>query len=295
MSEINLRKQRDFGESLGAAFEFIRQNFLKLLKPILVFSGIPMLLGGLLISTWFSDVMTMSMQAQQPGANAVPPNPFTFLSGMLGGYFFVLLGALLFFLTVNSYIKLYAEGGDTGLGSIMQEIKKNFLRYFGGFIVMGVMVMVGAMLCIIPGIYVAVTFSLVFVVMSVEGIGPFAAMSRSASLIKENWWATFGLFIVAYMIQAMITYIFALPMYVGQFAMIFSGIEPGASDPAQAMETMQNAMGIMTWYMPIYMLGASLANLILLSVTAIRYYSLVETKEGTGDLDKIESLGEQGA
>ena len=45
---------------------------------------------------------------------------------------------------------------------------------------------------IIPGIWLAVAWSVSFPALLSEGIGPAAALSRSFRLVKGRWWPTFG-------------------------------------------------------------------------------------------------------
>jgi hypothetical protein len=59
-------------------------------------------------------------------------------------------------------------------------------------------------LCIAPGIWLSVAWCLALPAMLFEGIGPFAALKRSTSLIKGRWWASFLVCVVGYLLVSII-------------------------------------------------------------------------------------------
>jgi hypothetical protein len=74
-------------------------------------------------------------------------------------------------------------------------------------IIATIMILVGLILVIIPGIYLFVALSVTVPVLMLEGQRGMAAISRSMSLVSGRWWQTFGrlvvgliLYIVAYFI-----------------------------------------------------------------------------------------------
>jgi hypothetical protein len=59
---------------------------------------------------------------------------------------------------------------------------------------------IGFILCFFPGVYLSVLWCLAFPALLFERIGPFKAMGRSGSLIKERWWASLLLVVVGYLL-----------------------------------------------------------------------------------------------
>ena len=57
---------------------------------------------------------------------------------------------------------------------------------------------IGTILCIIPGIYLWGAFYVAIPVVLVEGVGPFRALGRSRDLVQGRWWPTIGVAIVGY-------------------------------------------------------------------------------------------------
>ncbi len=60
-------------------------------------------------------------------------------------------------------------------------------------------------LLILPGIWLAVAWSVGFPAMLSEGLGPVAALGRSFQLVKGRWWPTFGAVLVMYLIVIVIS------------------------------------------------------------------------------------------
>jgi hypothetical protein len=65
---------------------------------------------------------------------------------------------------------------------------------------------IGVLLCIVPGIYFFVAFSVVMPVLLLEGLRGRRAMGRSRQLISGRWWAAFALLLVGYIITGFVTF-----------------------------------------------------------------------------------------
>jgi hypothetical protein len=63
---------------------------------------------------------------------------------------------------------------------------------------------VGLLLCIVPGIYFFVAFSVVMPVLLLEGLRGRRAMGRSRRLISGRWWAAFALLLVGYILTGIV-------------------------------------------------------------------------------------------
>lgn len=60
----------------------------------------------------------------------------------------------------------------------------------------GVLLALGYVLLVIPGIYLTVVWSVAVPVLVFERIGPLAALNRSPQLVTGRWWATFAVLLV---------------------------------------------------------------------------------------------------
>lgn len=69
----------------------------------------------------------------------------------------------------------------------------------------GILVGLGALLCVIPGIYLYVAFTVAVPVLLVEGARPVRALGRSRELVRGRWWGTCGVAVVGYLLVSIVT------------------------------------------------------------------------------------------
>lgn len=72
----------------------------------------------------------------------------------------------------------------------------------------------GLVLCIAPGIWIAVAWSVAFPVLFLEGVGGPKALGRSYGLVQNRWWPSFGILLVGFLLAgimgAMFTFVVGL-------------------------------------------------------------------------------------
>lgn len=71
------------------------------------------------------------------------------------------------------------------------ELYKNseyFLRYLGGSLLYGLMTILGTILFIIPGIYLAVKYQFYYYYIIEDKCGPIEAFKRAGDSVKGQWW-----------------------------------------------------------------------------------------------------------
>jgi hypothetical protein len=78
------------------------------------------------------------------------------------------------------------------------------VRRLGGLIGLGLagglVVLLGLFALIVPGIWLAVAFSVAVPALLLERLRPFAALGRSFRLVRGRWWPTFGALLVGYLL-----------------------------------------------------------------------------------------------
>jgi len=67
-----------------------------------------------------------------------------------------------------------------------------------------IIIALGTIACVIPGIYLWGAFYVAIPVLLVEGIGPRRALGRSRRLVKGRWWGTIGVAIIGYLLVAIV-------------------------------------------------------------------------------------------
>jgi hypothetical protein len=72
---------------------------------------------------------------------------------------------------------------------------------------------IGFVLLVIPGlavfcaaVYLAVRWSLAIAAMMAEDVGPIRGLGRSWNLVSGQWWRTFGILLIVWIMQLIITY-----------------------------------------------------------------------------------------
>ncbi|MCF6357451.1 MAG: hypothetical protein L3J54_06540 [Draconibacterium sp.] len=115
--------------------------------------------------------------------------------------------------TYYSYIEIYIKKGkgNFDLSDIKTQLFSNsLLALSAGFIVF-ILTMIGIVMCIVPGIYFANTFSIVVMIALFERKGLGNAMSRSWKLVNSQWWNTLLINIVGIAIIWIVGFVLTLP------------------------------------------------------------------------------------
>ena len=78
-------------------------------------------------------------------------------------------------------------------------------------ILQGILILVGFLLLVLPGIYLAVGYGMTFALMVDRNMSPWQAMEASRKTIHKVWWKVFGL----YLVVMLIIMISAIPLGIG--------------------------------------------------------------------------------
>ncbi|MDD4148443.1 MAG: hypothetical protein PHE33_00265 [Bacteroidales bacterium] len=94
---------------------------------------------------------------------------------------------------------------------VLMNRKPDFNRFFDGFkfflpllllsIVTSVLVLIGLIFLIIPGIYLSVSFSLSNMLVVFLGYDFWSAMEISRNIVSKNWWDFFKFFLILFLIN----------------------------------------------------------------------------------------------
>lgn len=288
-NSINFKQIRDFGDIFNATFNFISQEFKRMGTAILYYV-VPLLLLSAITTTIYSvklQEITQTMTSQMGNEN-----PFAAFQAMgaIGGYVFLnliisLIATNMLLCSVLCYIKMYITKGkeEFTINDVWREIMKNFGRILIASIIIGLVIMVGFVLCILPGLYLAVPLSLVFSIMIFEETDFSIAFNRSFKLIKSNWWNTFAIFIVTGILIYILTILLSIPAIIMGFKTMFFNMK----------NTQQLGMNFSVGFYVVNSITSLLSQLfyiIPLTMTAFIYYSLVEKHEKPSLIEKIDQM-----
>ncbi len=279
--KIELKKKRDFSDVINASFGFLRQEYKNLGKVLLVYAGIPVLVQAILSGFYVDTTLTEFFRGL-----GNPSSSQDFVQSMPGkAMLFNLINLIVqVFLTglAYCYIVEYAQKGSKNID--IKSVWDKFISFFGAFlgfnILSGLVIVLAFIALIVPGIYVMVPLSLILIVKVAEDEGYGDTFSRCFYLIKNHWWETFGLLIISTIILLTISSAFSIP------AVVIAGAKGLLQQDTSLMSTSFIITSIIST------IGTAIVTPIPAIVTAFQYYSLVEHKDNSSLLDRIEKINE---
>lgn len=280
MERINLCVQRSFSDLITATVNFMKQEFVPFIRAFSVI-GFPVILIMLfLMKDLLLEMLNMSMTPQvnyDPDVfgRTMVRTALTSLSGML-----VILWVQLFSI---SYLRVYWDHYRERIEEriTIAEVFRVMLKKLGVYIVWslfyGLIVLVGSLFFLIPGIYfgVALTFGSYILVLKDGSLGKI--MSESMAIVKGNWWRTLGYIIVLSLLVGVVAYVFQIPYMVVMFSSAFTGEIPGAYE--------------ITFSLLLSNLGQYTLYTVMFVGIGMMFFSRTEEMEHTTLLSQIEQLG----
>ena len=269
MEKIEFRKVRDFGDLLNTTFAFIKQNFKKLFLSLLFIAGPAIFLTGIAAGFYQSNVFSLRSSFG------------SFIPSALIYYFFIFISFQLILTVTYSYINLYLERNtdEFDVNDVWESVKKNLLMVLLTTIGISIILVFATILFIIPGIYLGIIFTIIYIVRIQEKLTFFESLSRCRYLITGNWWFTFALLLIFTVIQYFFTFLFLIPQYIAMFIGLLH-MQNGQISFNNTLMTITSIIASISYFFyAIVLIGISL-----------HYFSLVEKKEATGLMEKLETI-----
>lgn len=173
----------DLGQVIERTFKSIAKNWAVYFGASALLIGVPSL-----IMTWGQTNLTLATQGMSSWGPVIGALVVGFALLLMGG---VLLQAIVLKAAVNGF-----NGKSTTFGNAFETGLKKALPLVGLAIVMGMALVIGFILLIVPGIVLAVFWAVAAPVLVAENRGVFASLERSADLTKGHRWALFGLLVI---------------------------------------------------------------------------------------------------
>jgi hypothetical protein len=197
------------GEILDVGLKIYSRNWLTLFK-IVVFVVLPaQILVNIIEVSALPSGVSVSGGPFEPTASTEPGISDHELTTVLVGFSAALLISFLagrlaqagcFRAVADAYL-----GEQVGWRSSLRFALRRLPAVIGLTILSGILVGLGTILCIIPGIYLYVAFSVAVPVLLVEGAGPSRALGRSRELVRGRWWGTCGVAVVGYLLVSIVS------------------------------------------------------------------------------------------
>ena len=282
---FRFRKIRDFGTVMNHSFDFIKVEYKRLGKALLIYVLPFLILTGILlvfIQISMSDNLERGIQA---GTSMFQNYSW---GKMAYSYVLQILNYTVLSTVVFSFINLYLKKkGAFEVNEIKSTLLKVGGKIFIANIVVGIITVIASIFLLIPGIYLGVVFSLVAPIIVFEDTGLGQALSRSFQVIKGNWWKTFGIVIIGILIIYIFSIILSIPLIIAAAAKSFHAT------------TGQSQLQIFT---PGYLIMSTIISIIqtlayslLIIFISVQYFSLVEEKERPTLQEKIDQLTDENA
>lgn len=186
-----------FAEILDTALRLITNHFV-LFVGLFALMNVPM---GLV-----TDYLTPNLP--QPGEEVAADQAVDLVnSGIALVLANVLLLSVLYPIALAATTHAIAEqyrGRDIGFGDALQYATAHLLPLTGTWMLASLIIALGFLALIIPGIYLALSLALLWPIMVVEKAYGMQAIRRSRTLMSGNFARAFGIFFVAFLIGAVL-------------------------------------------------------------------------------------------
>lgn len=193
-------RELGLGEILGQTFN------LYFVKFWLFF--VPFLIAGFLIGAWGEIVSWMFPMPKQPDPTAPEEVLLSYLFSLLGvvlltAFLLILVGWIVSTIANGMAVKVASdtlERRDIDLSETLNfTISRLPSLLIAGFIT-GILIVIGLICLVVPGIILAIMFSLIVPAIVIEQEGALESLSRSRKLVGGRWLKTFALLLVIYII-----------------------------------------------------------------------------------------------
>jgi len=281
-TKINFKQVREFGDIFNVTFEFIRENFKGLIIPLLIYVGPLVAIFGVLYGIFITKFMGPNnlrggLMQYNTSNSETDATLYIIAIGILALLVFSLLTGV-----INSYIIFYIKKGKNNF--TRADIFNNALKYFFPLLLTNLLtlifVWVGSLLCLLPGIYLAISMSFISFIVMYEKKGVGNALSRTFQISHSKWWWNFLITILFVIIILIIVSILATPFIIVHSLYQFGQINPEIADLIYI-----SALSIT------YSLSF-LTNTIFYIAIAFQYFSIVEEKEAPDLYNRIGQIGQ---
>ncbi len=202
------------GQILDRTFRLYRSNFVRFIAIIAVIY-VPITLISIvamtLVTGTVADFVESAREAGEAGEAPEHFDPAMFVplivTGLVAAFMFVLAQVLCNAALIKSVSESYL-GNEVTVGQAYRAVLPRLGSIIGAGILVGIVTMIGFVLCVVPGIIFWLWFILTTQVIVVERIGATRGMSRSKALVSGNLGKAFGLLFVVGIISYVVSLLF---------------------------------------------------------------------------------------
>ncbi len=197
---VQITKELSIEEFLSQTYEFFKRDFMKYFTVYVVVEAI---IG--VVATIATASIGITKLPPSPTASQVLSADLSAIAKqeLVTGLLALILGTI----AVGTTIKMASEaieGRQTDLQAGVRFTTSKILRIWVLGLLVGVIVLLGLIALIVPGIILAIMLCLAIPVLLIEGKGITESMTRSRKLVGGRWLKTFAFFFVLGVIVAVI-------------------------------------------------------------------------------------------
>ncbi len=204
------------GRVLERAFAAVRTNPGVILGLALLIGAVP----GLIITYLFVQMGLGSPEAITSGAIS---SSAIIAAVLVSGLVSVVIAALVQGALTRATV-VASEGGKVSFGDSLSTGLSVVLPLIGLAIISGVGIMLGMILLIVPGVILALMWSVAVPALVVERVGVFEALGRSNALTKGAKWKIFGLALIILVAYWLLSVVLGLVGLAGYAANSMAGL-----------------------------------------------------------------------
>jgi hypothetical protein len=221
MADAPKLKPMAVGEILDASFRLYRENWLKFVA-ILAVAYVPitllsMALLGVVFSNMPTPVQMHEGMTQEQMAAAMQSQMKAVLPGLIAmGATLILFSLIAQPLATGAITRAVGArylNEEISVGNAYRAIGGMFFKYLGSILLAGLVIGLGMMLCIVPGLIFATWFAFISQAVVLEGLGGTKAMGRSRDLTRGFGLRVFGYLVLVFVLSAGIGWVLG---FVGQ-------------------------------------------------------------------------------
>jgi len=226
------------------------------------------------------------------GFSTGTPDPTSMIAGMVGFLGVVFVTGTVWGLGYGALLVAATEAqSDAGVSMGRAWLTMVRPRVFGTSLLTALATLVGCVLCLLPGVFVMLAFSLAVPVMVAERIYGTTALARAVSIVRQNPEGRFAthpmvkvflILAIGCLLSSIAGFIVQLPFAIAQQILMFRAAAEGEmTDPMQMMTTMtllQVPAGVLN------ALATTVIQIYLSFALTLFYFDLRRRQEG-GDLE----------
>lgn len=190
---VEFDKERSLSELVDDSYRYIKQNFKEMVTKLAISAG-----PFLLISQAFA--LKISPEVAEESSLMSMLNLLLSFSAQAVSY-----------TVIYSYILITAKGEEYTNDVMWDCVKKYFFLMLSTFASVVITTMLGIWLLILPGIFILVPLSMMYIHRLLTGQNFFESIQFLLALVRNNWWNTFITFLITSFVLVLVGGVFAIP------------------------------------------------------------------------------------